>query len=320
MSLCPDMRSKTTLSSALKIVPLLMLTARAQAQDYPADPFAPPPGPAYRPADPFKSDPLGDLAKQKDMLAAASAVVKKMPEGADKDALAALVHAYATVMKERIHALQHDLLITPFSVAGPQCELKKAQVEEILKTDAALPSDHIPLRDGRKVSVSSITLLTPSSLRWIGDRLEEASWSEIDPRHIHLFGWTEERQRRYEEWRRDAVAKAVADRAKAVAEANRANLEAAKAAETPMALRGDIAAAIDAFARKEYPTDFSMQEYVREKQRAAVDKIRGYLATGAVGVPKDVMAGIIQRAAQKWETDYRMIVYEIEREVKSYRR
>lgn len=271
-------------------------------------------------ADFFSAYPNQEVDELKRRQQQAQEAVESMPDGPLKDAILVALKDHGAVLGRFSEMKGMRSAASPFAVIGEKCELKKDQIAAILRLNPRLPQDLFELKNGQQVKLESVTVLNPTGLRWIAQGIEEAPWSELNPQVVELFGWTPDVKTRYEAWKEAAVARSAAMVAaeKRSASANEKNQP--QVMQAPASLRGDLAAAIEARVKKEWPADFSMQDYERKKQRAAIDKIRGYIATGALGVPSDVMTGIIQRAANKWGTDFSMIVYDIENEVKAYRR
>lgn len=276
--------------------------------------------------DVFSPLPRDSLARMQARVDALEGLLKTLPDGVDKETLRQVMtdnRAMLSVFTRSLDEGGYDM--SPFRFIDEKCELKRDQIAEFMKRDASLTTEGVPLRDGRVIKFDSVTMLSPSGLRWIGEKIEQVPWPEIDPALTRLFGWTPDIQRRYEAWKENEITKSsvrLAQEKKRILEAERKGSTSTAPAvmESSQVFRENIEAAIDARARKNWPQDYSMQDYVRKSQRAAVDKIRGYMASGAIGVPNDVMAGIILRASQKWGSDYSMVVYDIENEVKAFRR
>lgn len=73
----------------------------------------------------------------------------------------------------------------------------------------------INLKDGRTVKKEMITMLNPSGLRWIGDRIEETNWNNLPDQLAKDYGWNKSRQLAYEEWKGAATLKANANASEA---------------------------------------------------------------------------------------------------------
>ncbi len=161
-------------------------------------------------------------AAAQDDKAAALAAARALPDGPQKEAiLKALNAAPAPAAALTEQPSLYDELGVDHNEEWQNTELKKAQIAQIF---AAL--DEMPLKDGRRVKISSITAVTPKGLRWIGAGIEEAHWSLLPDPFIAAFGFTQARQSAYEAWRKQADIAGAA----AVAAKNRQVQEQSKAA------------------------------------------------------------------------------------------
>lgn len=78
----------------------------------------------------------------------------------------------------------------------------------------------------------------------------------------------------------------------------------------------DISRSIRAFAEKEFPDDYQMQQFVIKQQTEAYNWVAS--ATSAVGIPSDVYAKIKAKAADEFPGDYNMQKFVINQQVKAY--
>lgn len=149
---------------------------------------------AFGQADPFAPGPdrLAVLEK-------AVSAFKRLPDGADKDAIGDLIEAALKDMKSALPAAP------PLTQA--EREMKRPQLEALIAKTPNIPKDHILLADGRKIALANVTMLTPVGLRFIGEGIEEVKWEGIDPRLAQAYGWSEDVQAEYESWKKDAAYK-----------------------------------------------------------------------------------------------------------------
>lgn len=211
----------------------------------------------------------------------------------------------------------------PFA-ATATAEMKKDQILVFLKSRGLDP--WIPLADGGKIDAAKITLLSPSGLKLMTDSgFEVVSWNLVDVQFRSQMGWTMELQLKYEGNKRHEASKAnaTAYRAK-LAEMKKLNTgpvvpvvqnqRNALLATLPV----DVSAVIRSEASRIWPDDYSMQAYTIKKQHASYDKLLVWIAAGDPRVPRVVFDGIVRKAISEWPKDFDMIIYSVEREIKSW--
>lgn len=148
----------------------------------------------------------------------ALAAARALPDGPQKDAILKALNASSATPTKPVSYL--DELGVDRDGKWNAAELKRPQVKQVFGA-----TEEVILKDGRRVKLSSVTSLTPSGLRWIGEGIEEAHWSLLPESIIADYGFTPARQSNYEVWRKnqDAIAGRV------VAQTNRAVMAEAKA-------------------------------------------------------------------------------------------
>lgn len=170
---------------------------------------------------------LGQTAAVNDALAAARA----LPDGPQKDAILKALNASSAPPTKSVSYL--DELRVDSDGKWNAAELKKSQVAQMLGA-----AEEVLLKDGRRVKLSSVTSLTPSGLRWIGEGIEEAHWSLLPEASIAAYGFTPARQSSYEVWRKEQdvlAGRMVAEKNRAVLAEAKADLAAKESSEKAMA-------------------------------------------------------------------------------------
>ncbi len=184
------------------------------------------------------------------------------------------------------------------------------EVEALIQKLPSERHDAIVLRSGVVVSIDHVLKIDEAGLSYVGDGILRAKFSELPASIVDAIGWS------------DDVAKTVKE---SIA---RQQTQAIVAASTPKPSGVNVASqqrtvgeVVAALARKEWPNDYEMQEFVRKKQLEAHIKLRKLEEDGADGVPASVLNRILYDAYQRWpEGDYDMIYFTSKRQVEAYRR
>lgn len=149
-------------------------------------------------------------------LKALSAVADKMPAGAERDALVAIIQKSLEELdvivtqdaKELAKLSYLDIVGVEQSQDWALAELKKSELGKLVP-------DVITLKDGRSVKKEVVTMLNPTGLRWIGDRIEETNWTNLPDKLAADYGWNKSRQAAFEQWKTTATMNANANAAAA---------------------------------------------------------------------------------------------------------
>ena len=186
----------------------------------------------------------------------------------------------------------------PYSSAS----MKRDELGLVLATIRTQRPDGVITRTAEVIPLDHIISLNPTGLTYLElkGEMKVLPFPELPASIIEATGWT---PAILEQYKNPAPPPA-----------------AVTSSEPQQQRRRTVGEVIDEYARKEYPTDYNMQEAIRRWSLEAYMKLKKLEEEGADGVPSEVLRGIIDRAYEEWRGNYRMIYFEADKQVKAYQR
>lgn len=210
------------------------------------------------------------------------------------------------------------------STGWAEALLKREEVAALLKRKLSHSVDVLELADGTKIPVSSIILLTPYELRWMGDGIQTTNYEDWPLELQTAYGTNLERAAGYVKWRDEDknLHPTVYARPQTIAAEKEVDANARLSSKTRIPddiIPPNVEEVIEALAQKAWPNDKAKQEFVKTRERKSVAKIAVYFDSGVQGVPEDMVLAIIRNARRK-NSNFTGAAFDVESQIKDYLR
>ena len=187
--------------------------------------------------------------------------------------------------------------------------ITKGNLEKYLWILPTAENKTLVTTSGKSVPFASMVSLAPNGLKVAGDSgIEIIAIDALPLPLLEFMGWSRTVKARYEQLQGEKVVNGGARYAKPMAP---------PAIPERVHTVGEV---INEYARKEYPTDYVMQEAVSRWALEAYSKLKKLQDGGAYGVPDAVLSRIIDESYDMWQGNYQMIYAHARDQVHAYQR